>query len=137
MSQSNPKPNDLDFVSGVLLVPLLRSLFLGLMIWLVKPVIEHSYPQTGNVLIFVTFGIGVSQLLYLIPIILFFQRRGRSEVIKGIFLGALLTIILNGSCFIVAGLVGLLNLFVIPILISLAVSTCILIMLVLKILKRR
>jgi hypothetical protein len=42
---------------------------------------------------------GVVQFTYLIPVWINFQRRHRFEVAKGISIGAVLTIFLNGACF--------------------------------------
>jgi hypothetical protein len=51
-------------------------------------------------------GIGLSQWLYLGPALLYFQLKRRTEVVKGLLLGALLTILLNGSCFFVTMPIG-------------------------------
>jgi hypothetical protein len=97
MNQANsPKPIR-DFLGGLLLAIILHCLFIGLMLMVVAPTIGNAQPW-GDIWLFMTFGVGLSQWLYLVPAIIYFQRRGRSEVLKGIFLAAMLAILLNGSC---------------------------------------
>lgn len=42
--------------------------------------------------------IGLSQLVYMIPAILIFRRRGDTGTAKGLIIGAALTFILNSTC---------------------------------------
>jgi hypothetical protein len=48
-------------------------------------------------LIFVL-GIGVSQVLWMVPSIVYFRRHDRPELAKGLIIGAALTFLLNGAC---------------------------------------
>jgi uncharacterized BrkB/YihY/UPF0761 family membrane protein len=43
--------------------------------------------------------IGVTQIAYLAPIYAYFAKRRRQEVGKGILMGAIVTLLLNSSCF--------------------------------------
>lgn len=70
---------------GSLLVSLLRSNFYGL----------------SSVWIWPVFGIGVTQLMYVIPACIYYRRRRRFNLVKGIIIGAILTALLNGGCFLV------------------------------------
>jgi hypothetical protein len=107
MNQRNSNSHPIrDFIGGLLLVMTLHSLFLGLMLWVVGPVIGSANSATEDVWLFLLVGIGLSQWLYLGPAILYFQLKRRSEVVKGLLLGALLTILLNGSCFFVTMPIG-------------------------------
>lgn len=45
-------------------------------------------------------GISLSQLLYAVPLIIRFRRRRRFNTAKGVVIGALITIFLNGGCFV-------------------------------------
>ncbi len=47
-------------------------------------------------IIYTLLGLGVSQLLYVIPLVLQLHRRRRWGLIQGVILGALLTAVLNG-----------------------------------------
>ncbi len=42
--------------------------------------------------------IGLSQLVYMMPAILIFRRRGNTETAKGLVIGASLTFLLNAAC---------------------------------------
>jgi len=42
--------------------------------------------------------LGLSQLVYMIPAILIFRRRGDTETAKGLIVGASLTFLLNANC---------------------------------------
>lgn len=41
------------------------------------------------------------QLLYVIPLIIWLRRRGKVAMMKGVVIGAVLTALLNGVCFLV------------------------------------
>ena len=56
----------------------------------------------GQVVLLVVGGfiwIGLSQLLYIVPAIIYFKRKGRPGVVKGLMIGASVTFLLNASCF--------------------------------------
>jgi hypothetical protein len=80
------------------------------MVLLVAPTISGSNQLALNFFLFMLLGVGLTQLLYVGPAILYFQGRRRSEVVKGLLLGALLTILLNGGCFILPGMAQLVGL---------------------------
>lgn len=42
--------------------------------------------------------IGISQLVYMIPAIIYFSRKGKSESAKGLIIGAAITLLLNAAC---------------------------------------
>jgi hypothetical protein len=46
------------------------------------------------------FGIGLSQLIYIIPIVVRFSRRQQWGRMKGVIIAAVFTALLNGSCFL-------------------------------------
>jgi hypothetical protein len=52
------------------------------------------------IFIYLIKGVGLTQLLYVTPSMLYFQWRGRFEVVKGIFLAALTTVLLTAISFI-------------------------------------
>ena len=43
--------------------------------------------------------IGITQLVYIVPAILFFRKRGRTGIVKGLIIGAAITFLLNVACF--------------------------------------
>jgi hypothetical protein len=88
MNQSDQHPTR-DFIGGLLLVPLLHILFVIMSAFLL-PIVPFS-----SILVF---GIGLSQFLYLMPFIVKYGRRDRLEVVKGILVSAVITIMLSGIC---------------------------------------
>jgi hypothetical protein len=51
--------------------------------------------------IIVLASISILQLIYVLPYGIWLRRRGRSEHLKGVITGAILTFLINGGCFIV------------------------------------
>ncbi len=45
------------------------------------------------------FAIGISQMVYLFPALLFFAYRGRVGIVNGLLIGAGITLLLNATCF--------------------------------------
>ena len=50
--------------------------------------------------LFAVFGIGIFQLFYIIPFVLLLKRRQQPVVIKGVIIGAVITALLNGGCYL-------------------------------------
>ena len=42
--------------------------------------------------------LGLSQLVYVIPAIIIYRRKGRPGIVKGLIIGAAITLLLNGTC---------------------------------------
>lgn len=59
---------------------------------------------TNYVWVFPILFLGVSQLVYVIPIALWLKRHGQSARLKGVIMGAVLTALLNGGCFLLLSL---------------------------------
>ncbi|MGG6268819.1 hypothetical protein ACQ4M3_32535 [Leptolyngbya sp. AN03gr2] len=57
------------------------------------------YP-VGNLLFYGLFFIGISQLLYVIPTIIILNRDRQYALMKGVIIGAIITALLNGVCYI-------------------------------------
>jgi hypothetical protein len=43
------------------------------------------------------------QLFYVIPLTIWLSRRGKNGMMKGVMIGAVLTALFNGTCFLVFG----------------------------------
>ena len=54
--------------------------------------------MVANIAIFSIFGIGITQLVYIIPLIIYLMRRKAWALMKGVIIGAILTFLLNGGC---------------------------------------
>jgi len=45
-------------------------------------------------------SVGIWQLLYVIPLCMFLKRRRKAEAIRGVILGAVITFLLNSTCWL-------------------------------------
>ncbi len=100
MSQSDN--SIINFVRGIfivfgshvlVLVPLLLLAWIGTVTkidYLQVPLVVHC------------FGVGITQLVYVILIGIDYQRQGEYDVVKGIIVGAVITALLNGGCWLYA-----------------------------------
>ena len=80
-------------ISVVLIGSLLSALFSQLNISAVPPIIVF-------IIIASIFGIGLFQLLYVIPLIWRLRQQERWGVMKGVIICAVVTALLNGGCFL-------------------------------------
>jgi hypothetical protein len=55
----------------------------------------------GNYMMGISFSIGLTQLLYVIPLVFYLKWKRRYNWMKGIMIGACLTAFINGSCWLV------------------------------------
>ncbi len=99
---NQPNPNR-DFIGGLLLVPALHIAFtviwfgISALLTMVFPFFNRDY---NVLLLFIPIAIiGITQIIYLIPAYIHFTRKQRPEVGKGIILGAIVTLLINGSRF--------------------------------------
>lgn len=81
------------FLGGVLLY-VLAAVFSA-----VAPA-ASSNQALGTLLFFLIFGIGISQLIYVVPLCIWLQRRRLFSTMKGVITAAIITFLLNGSCFL-------------------------------------
>lgn len=85
-----------DFLFGFLLVILLH-IFIFIILFLFS-----SYSsQITNIALYAFFGIGISQILYVAPTIIFLVRRQDWQIMKGVILGAVVTALANAGCWII------------------------------------
>ena len=100
MSQINERKG---IVSGIfLLIGLhIAAVILGIIILLI-----HFYiVGQDNYLTLLLFGLffgglGIVQLIYVIPAIIVLRRRGEFALLKGLIIGAVVTALLNGGCWL-------------------------------------
>ena len=55
-------------------------------------------------------GLGIVQLIYVIPAIFILRRRRNFTLVKGVIIGAVVTALLNGGCWLFVYAIGMLNL---------------------------
>jgi len=58
-------------------------------------------PLTFATSFFSLIFIGISQLLYIVPAIVIYQRKGRPGVVKGLIIAAAITFLLNATCTVI------------------------------------
>jgi cellulose synthase/poly-beta-1,6-N-acetylglucosamine synthase-like glycosyltransferase len=100
MSQRNETKG---IVSGILLLIGLHiaALILGtiaLSIYLSVGVKDNS--QGLLLFAFLAAGVGIVQLIYVIPAIFILRRRRNFTLVKGVIIGAVITALLNGGCWL-------------------------------------
>jgi hypothetical protein len=76
---------------------------LAIVLGLLPCLVSSSNDLCGTVGFAAPLLIGVTQLVYMIPLILLALRRERKSLAKGLIIGAALTFLLNASCW---GLLG-------------------------------
>jgi hypothetical protein len=89
-----------DLIGGIFLVLALHLGFLLLILLMQSIFISRAL---GLVFIIFFYWIGIAQFAYLIPVMLVFWRRRRFELVKGIAIGAVITMLINGACFAFIG----------------------------------
>ena len=94
------KQGRIDVLSGILLLfggHILVLAVLWALAYLLATLFDsYMFHPVASVLLF---AIGLTQLLYAVPLYLRLQRRGHAEIAKGVVIGAVITFLLNGSCF--------------------------------------
>lgn len=106
-----------DLIGGIFLVPALNIGFF----LLASPLMMFV---KGDSVIAMIIGaaflfIGITQFIYLTPLMLKFRREGRFELVKGMSIGAIITIFLNSACFSLLAVNGLLQNFILIVVITL------------------
>jgi hypothetical protein len=110
MSQINERKG---IVSGIfLLIGLhIAAVILGILVLLIHFYIvgQDNYL---TLLFFGSFfaGLGIVQLIYVIPAIFILRRRRNFTLVKGVIIGAVVTALLNGGCWLFVYARGMLNL---------------------------
>lgn len=103
MSQRN---EFIDIVLGMLLVFGLHilAIAIGGLIGSVAISLSGTGTALGSaisaLLVYALFFIGISQLVYILPIIFWLRRRQKWGLMKGVIIGAVLTALLNGGCWL-------------------------------------
>lgn len=87
-------------IFGIILLLLMHTLA-GLLILLITNILQAMYDGNSGlyVLIFAS-GICLWQLLYVIPTCLWLQQKRKHLIMKGVIIGAEITFLLNGGCFL-------------------------------------
>lgn len=98
---------NLGIVIGILLI-LGINLGLFVFLWFFAIILATGYPFNNvirdyafDLLSFAVKGIGLVQFTYVTPILFWLKRQQKRGLIKGVIIGAVITILLNGGCWII------------------------------------
>ena len=94
-------PQIAQVLAGIAVLAVLHIVF-SLFAYLLA-IVSSSIAPSNQLLIvplFLVFAIGISQLLYVLPLCIWLNRRRQLGMRNGVIIGAVLTALLNGSCFI-------------------------------------
>jgi hypothetical protein len=102
MSQRNEIPQIFSGVFLVLGLHIFAITVLSLLAYLIEVFVIKILPikSFGLLWIYPVSGIGISQLLYVIPLIIRLKQRQEWGLMKGVIIGAVLTALLNGGCWL-------------------------------------
>lgn len=100
MSQRNEIAQIIYGMFFVLGLHIFAITVLSLLAYLVNLVGGIIISPINNLWIYAVFGIGISQLLYVIPLIIRLKRLQKWGLMKGVIIGAVLTALLNGGCWL-------------------------------------
>lgn len=92
-----------QIISGILLLLALHILAVtvfSLLVYVLNMLGIAAISQLNTLFIYAIFGIGISQLLYVIPLIIRLKQRQEWGMMKGVIIGAVLTVLLNGGCWL-------------------------------------
>ncbi len=59
------------------------------------------YSWLFPIAVFSIMGISITQLIYVIPVIIWLKRRQQIVLMKGVIVGAVITALLNGGCYLI------------------------------------
>lgn len=99
-----PRNERVNILLGMLLLVGMHIL-LGILICLILFIIIIIRTPTSSgynwiFLLFILAGIGISQLLYVVPVSLWLKNKRRFGLMKGVIIGAVITAFLNGGCWL-------------------------------------
>jgi Na+/proline symporter len=91
-----------SIVAGAIAISIFNTLFwIGTLILSVS--FYYSSPKAniiGSYMMSIAQAIGLTQLLYVIPLVLYLKRQRRWGWMKGVIIGACLTALVNGGCWL-------------------------------------
>lgn len=99
MAQRN---NLTSIIDGILLVLVMHTIAIGaiVLLGLILPfVIQYPY-ITLAVYVLASMGFSLIQLIYVIPVAFRLKRQERWGMMKGVIIGAVLTALLSGGCWL-------------------------------------
>lgn len=98
----DPQPHDEGSVGTGIGIVLAADVVLFIVLLLVGPGLSDTAPWLSGVLTVAMFGIGLTQLLYVVPLYLYFRKTSQKNTAKGLVIGASIVALLNVTCWGVA-----------------------------------
>lgn len=90
-----------SLLKSVIIVFIAHAIFVGLMFVLFSILEQSSSDPYAPILPLIMVGlIGLMQFLYVLPLMIWFARKRQFARVKGVVLGAAVTLLLNGGCFV-------------------------------------
>jgi hypothetical protein len=98
----NSEPNEITAIFKGLLLLLLCHVLAGVFIFVIGLIIGLIFAHYTFLLIWMGGAMGFLfwQLLYVIPLTIRLRRRGEINMMKGVIIGAVITALVNGACFL-------------------------------------
>ncbi|HBE20796.1 MAG TPA: hypothetical protein DEG17_00925 [Cyanobacteria bacterium UBA11149] len=85
---------------GILIVAVLHLLIFTILGKLVFGGISTANYGFGIIYLFAVLGIGIVQLIYVLPLIAWLKRQQQWGLMRGVMIGAILTALLNAVCYL-------------------------------------
>ncbi|BAZ66229.1 MAG: hypothetical protein KME28_20315 [Pelatocladus maniniholoensis HA4357-MV3] len=97
--------NEFSYVIGgiflVLGMHIIATLILSILAYIeLRLASQYNIRFFQIIFIFYFFGIGITQVVYIIPVLLRLKRQEKFASMKGVIIGAIITALLNGGCWI-------------------------------------
>lgn len=97
-----------QIILGSSVVIIINAVISAICIYIAMQAYAYAYSIPNQTFIGVIFtvalvivaAIGIIQLIYVIPIIIWSRRRERFALMKGVIIGAVITALVNGACYL-------------------------------------
>lgn len=100
MSQRNETPIIIAGFFLVLGLHILAIVIFSLLAYILNLLGGTTFALINMLWIYAIFGIGISQFLYVVPLIIRLKQQQEWGLMKGVIIGAVLTALLNGGCWL-------------------------------------
>lgn len=101
MSQDNNEITEVrKGVFWVLALHVMAGLIYSLLVYYATVNVKAINSSLLNFVIYAVLGIGISQFVYIVPVIFLLYRQQEWGLMKGVIIGAVLTALLNGACWL-------------------------------------
>lgn len=92
--------NELINVFLVAIVTVIANTVVAAILIILSIPLLQSILVIGFTLLYAGLLIGIFQLLYIIPLCIYWHRKQKPAIVKGIIVGSALTVLLSGTCWL-------------------------------------